>query len=297
MALMKLFVLAVISAAFLSGQPQNPAMTNPNEIVLTVGDHKITAIEYQFLVRMLLTPKSQDLAYGPNRRQFAQKIAEAIILSDEAIRHQIDKNPDMVQKLQFHDDNLLAQAMLQKIQQTLVVPESDIQSYYDAHKSDYEVLNARRILIRVKGSPMPALPGKPELTDAEAHAKADSIHEQIVAGADFAKLAQQESDDANSRLKGGDVGALKRGATNPQFEQAAFALKPGEISQPLKTTYGYDIIQVESRSFRSLAEVKEDVVNRLRPQLAPKAVDELITKAKVTISDEYFGPEPAAQGK
>ncbi len=307
MAFMKLCMIAVAFAATLSGQAPNlavtsgaskvPVLANPNEVVLTVGEHKITGAQYQFLVKMLLPAQSQELAYGPGRRQFAQKIAEVIILADEALKNHLDTKPDLALQLKFHDDNILALAMFQKVGQTLVITDADIQAYYDSHKSDYEQLNARRILIRVKGAPVAALPGKPELTDAEAHAKAAAIRQQLIGGGDFAKLAQQESDDAASRQQGGDMGQVKRGATVLQFEQAAFSLKPGEISDPVKTVYGYDVIQVQSRSIRNLADVKEDVTIKLKPIMTPQAVEALINKTKFDISDSYFGPVPAAPAK
>jgi peptidyl-prolyl cis-trans isomerase C len=307
MTFMKLCMFALAFAAILSGQAPKlavppttakaPAIANPNEVILTIGDRKITFAQYQLLVSALLPEKSQELAYGPGRRQFAQKLVEVLLLADEALRTQLDKKPDLALQLNFHDNSVLAQAMFKKIQQTLVVPDADIQTYYNTHKSEYEVVNARRILIRVKGSVVAGLPGKPELTDAEARAKAVSIREQLVGGGDFAKLAQQESDDAASRLKGGDIGPLKRGTTNQQFEQAAYALKAGEISAPVKSAYGYDIIQVQSRSFASLEDVRDDAIAHLRSMMAPKAVDDLVSQSKFDLNDAYFGPDPAAHAK
>src|SRR5580704_17846157 len=103
MAFMKLCMIAVAFAAILSGQAPNvavtsgaskvPVLANPNEVVLTVGEHKITGAEYQ------------ELAYGPGCRQFAQKIAEVIILADEALKNHLDKKPDLALQLKCHDDN------------------------------------------------------------------------------------------------------------------------------------------------------------------------------------------------
>ena len=114
--------------------------------------------------------------------------------------------------------------------------------------SGYEVITVRHILIRVKGAQFPVAPGKPELSEDEARAKAESIRVRILAGEDFAAIARQESDDPGTRNNGGDLGEIRRGITVPAFEQAAFALKAGDISEPVRTIFGYHIIQVRARS-------------------------------------------------
>src|SRR6185312_8133895 len=149
---------------------------------------------------------------------------------------------------------------------------------------------------RVKGAPMPAVSGKPELTDEEAKAKAEEIRKRIVGGEDFAKVAEAESDDTSSGKSGGDLGEFKRGMMVPPFEKAAFALTPGEISEPVQTPFGYHIIQVESHSTKTLDEVKPEIIAQLRPQAAREAVQALTGQAKVEMNDAYFGPAPVAPG-
>jgi parvulin-like peptidyl-prolyl isomerase len=174
------------------------------------------------------------------------------------------------------------------------VSDAEIQAYYDAHKADYEVLTGRHILIRMKGSPMAAPAGKPELTDAEAKDKAEAIRKRILAGEDFAAVAKAESDDTVSGAKGGDLGEFKKGMMVPPFEAAAFALKPGDISEPVQSPFGYHIIQIQSHVTKSLEEVKPQIVAQLRPTVAREAVEDLTKKQKVDINDSYFGPAPAA---
>lgn len=81
--------------------------------------------------------------------------------------------------------------------------------------------------------------------EEEAKAKAQKVYEEIKAGKDFAEAAKEYSDDRSNKDKGGDLGAFARGMMVPEFEQAAFALKPGEVSEPVKTPYGWHIIKVE----------------------------------------------------
>jgi peptidyl-prolyl cis-trans isomerase C len=298
-----LFILAF--CAILSAQTPTPVpmpqpvpgapAVDPNTVIITVGDHKITAGQYDELVKTL-PQQYQEIARGPGRRQFAQNLVELSVLADEATKMNLDKNADMALQIQFQRENLLAQAMFQALQANATVSDADVQAYYDAHKADYETLTARHILIRSKGAPMPATPGKPELEDAQALAKAQSVRKRITGGEDFAKVAKEESDDTSSGEQGGNLGEFKRGMMVPPFEEAAFGLKVGDVSEPVKTPFGYHIIQVQTHSAKSLADVKAEILTQLKPELARKAVAALIDKAKFDINPNYFGPDPAAQG-
>lgn len=97
-----------------------------------------------------------------------------------------------------------------------------------------EEVHARHILIATSAS----------VTDAQAKAKADNLVKELRAGADFATLAKANSDDPGSKTKGGDLGWFGKGQMVPEFEKAAFSLPPGQISDPVKTSYGYHIIEV-----------------------------------------------------
>jgi len=266
---------------------------DPSTVVITVGDHKITAGEFQALVKAL-PQQYQEAARGPGRRDFAKNLVELQVLADQALKLGLDKQADTKVQLEFQRDNLLAQSMFLSLQQTATVTDADVQAYYDAHKTDYETITARHILIRVKGAPMPATPGKPELSDAEAKAKAESIRKRIIAGEDFAKLAKEESDDTSSGEKGGDLGEFKKGMMVPPFEAAAFAQKVGDVGEPVQTPFGYHIIQVQTHKVKSLAEVKDQILTQLKPNAARKEVETLTGKVKVDISDSFFGPEATA---
>lgn len=265
---------------------------DPNAVVITVGDHKITVAEFQALVKAL-PQQYQDAARGPGRRDFAKNLVELQVLADEALKEGLDKQPETKVQLEFQRDNMLAQQMFLDLQKTATVSDAEVQAYYEAHKSDYETVTARHILIRVKGAPMPAAPGKPELSDDEAKAKAESIRKRIIGGEDFAKVAKEESDDTSSGEKGGDLGEFKKGMMVPPFEAAAFTLKPGDVSEPVQTPFGYHVIQVQAHKTKSLDEVKDQILAQLKPNAARKEVEALTGKVKVDISDSYFGPAAA----
>jgi peptidyl-prolyl cis-trans isomerase D len=149
-------------------------------------------------------------------------------------------------------------------QSPAAVTDSDVQQYYQQHLSDYQIpeqVKVRHILIAVNSQDPKA--------DAVAKAKAQSILDQLHHGADFAKLAQKNSDDPGSKSQGGELGWIKHGATVPEFDKAAFSLQPGQTSGLVRTKYGYHIIQTEARQLahtRPLDEVKAEITATLTRQ-------------------------------
>jgi peptidyl-prolyl cis-trans isomerase D len=139
------------------------------------------------------------------------------------------------------------------------VSDAEIQQYYTQHQKDYQVedqVRVRHILIKVDQ-------GADAKADAAAKAKAEDILKQLKAGGNFAELAKANSDDPGSKDQGGELGFLKRGATVPEFDQAAFSLPIGQLSGLVKTKFGYHILEVEEKQTahtRPLDEVKPTIV-------------------------------------
>jgi peptidyl-prolyl cis-trans isomerase C len=82
----------------------------------------------------------------------------------------------------------------------------------------------------------------------------------------------------------------------PPFEQAAFALKVGDLSEPVKSPFGYHLIKLEDRRTKPLSEVKATIAAKLKPELARQAMDNMRKSASVQIDDSYFGPPQPAPG-
>jgi peptidyl-prolyl cis-trans isomerase C len=272
-----------------------PSLMDPNRIVLTIGEIKLTAADYEHLVAAL-PQQYQAYAKGPGRRAFAENLVQMKLLSNEALKENLDKQPQVQDQLKFQREDLLARTMFLHFQEAAKVDNAAVQQYYSSHSGEFEAVKASHILIRVKGAPMPAAAGKKELTDEEALAKAQEIRKRVVAGEDFAKVAKAESDDTGSAQNGGSLGEFHRGQMVPPFEQAAFTLKPGDISEPVKTPFGYHIIKVEEHTTRPLAEVKPDIEKKLRPEIARKQLEALRSATPVQFDETYFGPAttPAA---
>jgi parvulin-like peptidyl-prolyl isomerase len=167
--------------------------------------------------------------------------------------------------------------------------DAALHAYYDAHKADFEQLHARHILIRMKGSTVPVKPGEKDLTDEEALAKAQELEKRIKAGEDFSKLAGAESDDAKTAINGGDLGTFGHGSMVPSFDEAAFKLATGQVSEPVKSQFGYHIIKIESRETKSFEQVKPEIEKKLGPEEAKKGLEALEKSTKTVYDPEFFG--------
>ena len=166
------------------------------------------------------------------------------------------------------------------------VSEEEIAAFYKEkphHFARPEKVKAHHILVRVER-------GADDKTKAEARQRAQSILDDIRKGEDFATLAERYSEDSVSRGKGGDLGEFGRGEMVKPFEDAVFAMKPGQLSEPVETEYGYHIIRLDAYTPAGtipLDEVKDRIRKALaaekRNAAARKHVEDLRALAKVKV--------------
>ncbi len=151
--------------------------------------------------------------------------------------------------------------------------DEEVQSAYEDYVASFaedETRNTRHILLSTSG----------DKGDDEQLEKANSLVEQLRNGGDFAALAQEHSDDPGSAANGGSLGEVEKGAMVPEFEKATFAAEIGAITDPVKTQFGYHIIQVESvnaTQAKDLAQMKFDLTEDIK---LTKAEDQAIEKAE-----------------
>ncbi|MPQ75902.1 SurA N-terminal domain-containing protein [Hydrogenovibrio sp. JE_KL2] len=170
------------------------------------------------------------------------------------------------------------------------VTDDALQAYYQDNKDQFtepEQRQASHILIRIDGK-----------TNAEqALKKIQDIRKQILAGADFAEMAKKYSQDPGSAKLGGDLGLFQQGMMVPAFDKAVFAMKVNEISEPVKTNFGYHLIKltkIEPKRTKSFAEVKTDVETMYRKKQAEKEYFELQDKLNSISYEQPDTLEPAA---
>lgn len=264
------------------GEVTGDAAVDPNKVVLTVGDQKVTAGEIDALINDL-PGAQQQLLRRAGKRMLADELIRIKLFAQEAQKRKLEENPKVRRQLDLTRDQILASAVAADV----------LRKNYEENKSKYAKIQARHILIRTPGSRAPVRPGQKELTEQEAKAKADDIRKQLAGGANFAELARKESDDTVSGAQGGDLNVFGQGEMVPEFDKVAFALKEGEISEPTKTPFGYHVIQVQN--ILSFEDVQQEIAAQSNPQIQ-KLVEDLRKNTNVQLDESYFGPAPAAPG-
>lgn len=267
--------------------PAQPSATaqpsaDPNKVVLTVGDQKLTAGEIEALINDLPT-QQQQLLRRTGKRVLADELVRIKLFAQEAKKRKLDETPKVKRQLELTRDQILASSVAADL----------LRKNYEENKEKYEKIQARHILIRTPGSRAPVRPGQKELTEAEAKAKVDDLRKKLAGGADFAEMARKESDDTVSGAAGGDLDVFGRGAMVPEFDKVAFGLKEGEISEPVKTPFGYHIIQVTN--VLSFDELQQEIAGQSNAQIM-KMVEDLRKNTNVQVDESYFGTAPGAPG-
>jgi len=157
------------------------------------------------------------------------------------------------------------------------VSDGDAQAYYQSHADQYktpEQVKTRHILITVPK-------GADAKTDAAAKAKAEDILKQVKAGGNFADLAKKNSDDPGSKDQGGELPMIATSSLDPAYAQAAMALNPGQTSGLVRSSFGYHIIQTESKQaaeVKPFGEVKASIIEQLQNQKSAAAAQNYATQ-------------------
>ena len=293
-----IMVFALAAVAFAQDKPAAKPAAKPataqatDPIVVAAGDVSIRQSEFENALKTL-PPEYQQFASGPGKRQFAEDYLRMKILASEGMKSGLDKDPEVIRQLQLMRENLVANAQLQKIEKSITISDADLQKSYEASKNEFEQVKARHILVAFKGSPA-AQPGKPELTEEQAKAKAEELRKQIVAGGNFEEIAKKESDDTGSGARGGDLGTFARGQMVEEFEKAAFEAKKGDVTPVVRTQFGYHIIKVDEHNSTPFADVKESLEKRERQKRVQERLDAMKNSAKPTFNEAYFTPPTAA---
>ncbi len=173
----------------------------------------------------------------------------------------------------------VAQMLQQEIEPQLKVTAEEVEGFYKenpAHFTQGEAVRASHILVRVEQ-------GADAVAKSAARAQAAELLEQLKSGADFAALAKQHSQDPGSAARGGDLGFFGKGQMVPAFEQAAFALDPGQTSELVETPFGFHIIRVAERRPSAVAPldaVRDQIQAYLTQQLREKLVADFVAKIR-----------------
>lgn len=202
------------------------------------------------------------------------------LLSKAAEDKDIQNTDDFKTRMEFDRNRLLMDSLLTSEGKAAVTDDAMKKVYDKAAKqiSGQEEVHARHILVKTK-------------------AEADEIEGELKKGADFAELAKKRSKDPGAS-NGGDLGFFTKDEMVPEFSKVAFALKPGQISDPVKTAFGWHIIKVEARRQRkppSFDQMKGQIGTYLSRKAQADFVAKLRAGAKIERMDQAANT-PAAQG-
>jgi peptidyl-prolyl cis-trans isomerase C len=268
------------------------AQSDSGKVIATYANKKFTQADF---ARELdrLPPRSRTQLTTPDRkRQFVDNYILNDLLASEGSARGYDKDPDIDRQIEELRRRLVVQRVMKDFQEPPDISDEEVKSYYEQNRRMFSGSQIRASHILVK--------------DEE---QAKKIREELRQDpSKFEELAKTSSTDTATAARGGDLGFFGQGRMVAPFEQAAFALeKPGDISDVVKTPFGFHIIKLTDRkegTERPFEEVKErirvNLMNQKRQDETQKRLDELREKANVKVDDavlastEIPGAPPAA---
>lgn len=235
-------------------------------VVPGVGKVEVTADDVAAdIQRIPPDVRPQVLTQRRTMNQLVTNIYTRRALADRAVVEGVDKRPDVAAALALARDKVLSDALLVNVVDKGNTPPDEkvlalARTMYQVDAKDFQQplqVRIRHILIASK-----------DKGDEAARKQAQELLEQLRAGADFAALAKQYSADPGSADKGGDLGFFAQGRMVPEFDFVAFKLeKPGELSELVKTQFGYHILQLQERKpagQQPFEEVKDALVAKVK---------------------------------
>ncbi len=266
---------------------QRPPMT-PAEFEENVRRQLIVQKLRSSITDWLSVPDN-ELEQEYRRRNDKVKLAVVSVTAD-SLRSQVAVNDaDVSSYFDAHKDDFKIPEKrkiryllidIEAMRSKIVIPDAEIERSYNENIEQYstpEQVRASHILLKTEGK-----------DDAEVKAKAEDLLKQARAGADFAALAKKYSEDEGSAKNGGDLDYFGRGRMVPEFDQAVFAMEPGQISDLVKTQYGYHIIKLVDKkpsTTRPLADVKQQIQDQLSYERAQTQASDLATSLESRIKN------------
>ncbi len=270
--------ILLVSALMMAGFAV-PAMAAdaaaPAAAAMPAGDPTIARVNGQDIHRsdfihelQLMGPQAQQLPPQMLYPQMLQKLVATKLVSEQGYAQNLQDTKEVKDQLKVAQDQLVAEAWVHKAIQPKIT-DAKLKERYEQLAGKFkpqDEVRARHILVKNED-------------------EANDIVKQLKGGADFAKLAEEKSTDTGSAKQGGDLGYFPHDAMVKPFADAAFAMKPGEVSdKPVKTEFGYHIIKVEDKRKSApppFAEVKEQIENQLGQEMTNDLVKGLEAKAKI----------------
>jgi len=263
-----LFVLPAASGCSKNSSSEAPASSTSDPVIARVNGVDIKQSDLA-LAEEDVGADMQAASPEAKREHLISYLADIIMVTQAADKKNLADSPDFKRRLAFLRSKLLMGYELQQEAKTALTDEALKQTYDEAVKSmsGQEEVHARHILV-------------------EGEDEAKAILEQLKGGADFAKLAKEKSKDPGA-AEGGDLGYFTKDQMVPEFADVAFKMYPGQLSNPVKTQFGWHVIKVEDKRIKQPPEF-EKVKDQIEAYLARKAQSDFITKLRQSAKVERF---------
>ncbi len=309
MKALTLFGFVCLGVAWAQTAPAPPAAPGapdlPDDTVIAVFEDgaRLTVAEFRSLYA-ILPPQYQQMAQQ-SREQFLRYYAMMRRLSQEAEKEKLDQQSPYKEAIAFNRAIVLMQAKVGTALSSATVPSEEIAKYYDAHLENYKEVKIKAIYIAFSSAAASqnssSAKAKRVVTEDEARAKAGKLLAEIRGGADFVKLVRENSDDETSKARDGDLSTFRPSDNIPDaFRAVVFALKQGEVSEPVRQPNGFYLLRAEQVVVSPLAQVRDAIFQQLRQDRGMLWMRQMNTATKVEFPNPAFlgkPPAPASAGK
>jgi peptidyl-prolyl cis-trans isomerase C len=259
--------LAFAAAALLMVLPAPPASAQSDPVVAKVNGVEIHESDLA-MAEEDMGQQAQAMPPDAKREQMIAYLADVILAAKAAEGKKVADQKEFKSRLAFIRNKLLMETLLQNIGKEALTPEATKKVYDDAAKQmgGEQEVRARHILVP---------------TEDEAKA----ILVEVKKGTDFAELAKQKSKDPGAAAEGGDLGYFTKDQMVPEFAEVAFKLDKGQVSDPVKTQFGWHIIKVEDKRSKPIPDY-DKVKDQIETYVQRKAQAEYIGKLRETAKIE-----------
>lgn len=298
---MNRFIIVALALGLAAGaQAQQPAAANPREekIVAVINGEKLSAAQLDRLYARISPQMRANYERSGGKIQFLDQYINQRLLLQEAVKSRFDKRPDIAAELEAAKDSTLFDRYVREVVASEVISEAELRAYYDANRNNFlreETIKARHIISTPQAGNVANTLKDDAGSIEDARKKMMNLKKQLDSGANFAELAASYSEDG-SAASGGDLGWFGRGKMVGEFEQVAFALKPGETSDVIETQFGFHIVHVDEKKPGGVPpyeEVRGEIRERFMNERAEKVLErvsaltrELRTTSTVQINRE-----------
>jgi peptidyl-prolyl cis-trans isomerase C len=263
-ALAAALALLILPAGPLYAQDKDPLVAKVNGVEVHQSDLTVAEEEAGQIPPMSPEAKQDYLV---------QFVADMILVSKAAEDKKFADSVEFKRKVDFARKKLLMEGLLQSVGKEALSDEAMHKVYDEAVKQigEEKEVHARHILFRT--------PAGDEKASKEAEDKLKAVIVRLKKGEDFAKVASEVTEDPSGKANGGDLGYFSKDQMVPEFSEVAFKLDKGQISEPVKTQFGWHVIKIEDKRVKEPPKF-EDVKPQIENFVVRKAQADLVTKLR-----------------